>query len=49
MGFFGKESAPDKREEQIWGDINRAFSEPVSRADEVADFAATQGVPIWGI
>ena len=39
---FGKELPPDKREENAWGDINRAFSEPVARADDVADYAATQ-------
>jgi hypothetical protein len=41
--FYGKEPPLDKREEQVWGDINHAFSEPVARdADNVADYAATQ-------
>jgi hypothetical protein len=40
--FFGGEPLPGRREEQVWGDINRAFSEPVARADDVADYAATQ-------
>jgi len=39
---YGKEPPPGRREEQVWGDINRAFSEPVARADDVADYAATQ-------
>jgi len=39
---FGKELPPDKCEENAWGAINRAFSEPVARTDDVADYAATQ-------
>jgi hypothetical protein len=40
--FFEGEPAPDKREQRVWGDINRAFAEPVARADDLADYAATQ-------
>jgi hypothetical protein len=38
----GKEPEPEKREELVWGRINRAFSEPVTRIDDVADYAPTQ-------
>jgi hypothetical protein len=40
--FFEKEPSPEKREQRVWSDINRAFSEPVTRADDVADYAPTQ-------
>jgi RES domain-containing protein len=36
------ESNRDKWEEYVWGCINRAFSEPVARNDDVADYAPTQ-------
>ncbi|MGD1097006.1 MAG: RES family NAD+ phosphorylase [Bryobacteraceae bacterium] len=41
---FGEEREPEpgKREELVWGSINRAFSEPVTRIDDVADYAPTQ-------
>jgi len=38
---FG-EPNPDKREKLVWTHINRAFSEPVTRSDKVADYAPTQ-------
>jgi hypothetical protein len=38
---FG-EPAPEEREEIVWGHINRAFAEPVTRSDDVADYAPTQ-------
>src|ERR1017187_3368620 len=43
-GFYlgGGEPKPGKREEYVWGDINRAFSEPVTRTDDVAEYAPTQ-------
>jgi hypothetical protein len=42
--FLEGEPGPEKREESksIWGDINRAFSEPVTSTDNLADYAATQ-------
>ncbi len=40
--FFEKEPSPEKREERVWSDINRAFSEPVTRTDDVADYSPTQ-------
>jgi hypothetical protein len=38
----GKELEPGRREELVWGSINRAFSEPVTRTDDVAEYAPTQ-------
>ena len=38
----GGEPEPAKREEFVWGSINRAFSEPVMRNDDVAEYAPTQ-------
>lgn len=41
--FFGApEPEPDKREECVWGDINRAFSQPITRTDDVAEYVPTQ-------
>lgn len=37
-----QEPAPEKREERVWQDINRAFSEPATRLDDVAEYAPTQ-------
>ena len=41
---FGEDREPEpaKREELVWGSINRAFSEPVTRIDDVAEYAPTQ-------
>lgn len=36
------EPEPAKREELVWGSINRAFSQPVTRTDDVAEYAPTQ-------
>lgn len=33
---------PDEWENIVWGDINRAFSQPVTRTDDVAEYAPTQ-------
>jgi hypothetical protein len=33
---------PGEWESIVWGDINRAFSEPVTRNDDVAEYAPTQ-------
>lgn len=44
-GFFdsqGKEPSPALREEYVWGHINQAFSEPVTRNDDIAEYAPTQ-------
>jgi RES domain-containing protein len=42
--WFGtsEEPPPVKREEMVWRDINRAFSQPVTRNDDIAEYAATQ-------
>jgi hypothetical protein len=36
------EPEPGKREELVWGSINRGFSEPVTRQDDIAEYAPTQ-------
>ena len=36
------EPPPEKRETAVWGRINEAFSEPVDRTDDTADYAPTQ-------
>jgi hypothetical protein len=40
MGF--SKPKPERWEECVWVDINVAFSEPVTRADDVAEYAPTQ-------
>jgi len=40
--FLKKEPEPGKGEEGAWRDINWAFSEPVTRSDDVAEYAPTQ-------
>lgn len=45
QGFLdlqGREPDPAVREESVWGDINRAFSLPITRNDDVAEYAPTQ-------
>ncbi len=37
-----KDPNPDEWENIVWGDINRAFSQPVTRSDDVAEYAPTQ-------
>jgi RES domain len=37
-----KDPNPDEWENIVWGDINRAFSQPVARTDDVAEYAPTQ-------
>lgn len=37
-----KEPPPKKREESVWRDIDRAFANPVSPSDDVADYVPTQ-------
>ena len=36
------EPSPEKRENSVWHDIDRAFAEPVNRSDDLADYASTQ-------
>lgn len=40
--FFFKEPSPEKREEAVWLDIDRAFAKPVSPSDDLADYVPTQ-------
>jgi RES domain-containing protein len=41
FSYFDNKDEP-KREESVWNKINRAFSEPVTRTENVADYAPTQ-------
>jgi len=34
--------SPDKIDEIVWAEIDRAFAEPVTRTDDTAEYAATQ-------
>lgn len=36
------EPSPERREESVWYDIDRAFAKPVERNDNLADYAPTQ-------
>jgi len=40
--IFFEEPTPDQREKAVWGDIDEAFSEPVTSGDSTADYAPTQ-------
>jgi hypothetical protein len=40
--IYFKEPSEDERERAVWGHINNAFARPVSRSDDVADYAPTQ-------
>jgi hypothetical protein len=40
--FYFEEPGPEKKELAVWRDIDRAFSEPVTPNDRVADYAPTQ-------
>src|SRR3990172_2578820 len=40
--LYLEEPEPEKREEAVWIDIDRAFSEPVTTNDNVADYVPTQ-------
>lgn len=40
--YMDDEPSPAKRAEAVWAHIARAFREPVTRNDDVADYAATQ-------
>jgi len=42
LDLDGRDPGPDKWEEWVWQDINRAFSRPVTRTDDVAEYAPTQ-------
>lgn len=40
--YINHEPSVEKRAQAVWNDIARAFREPVTRDDDVADYAATQ-------
>jgi hypothetical protein len=40
--FFEREPPPRKREAAVWGQVSRAFREPVLRGDDRAGYAPTQ-------
>jgi hypothetical protein len=42
--YMDDEPSPAKRAEAVWVHIARAFREPVTRNDDVADYAATQAI-----
>lgn len=42
--FFPGEPKPKNREKAVWAAIDRAFSMPVTRAEDTADYAATQTI-----
>jgi hypothetical protein len=37
-----QEPTAEKRESSVWGHMNLAFSEPITRSDDIADYAPTQ-------
>jgi hypothetical protein len=39
---YAGEPEPLERQRQVWQDIDRAFSQPVTRTDDVASYAPTQ-------
>jgi RES domain-containing protein len=39
---YASEPKPEVREREVWRDIDRAFSQPVTSADNTADYAPTQ-------
>jgi hypothetical protein len=40
--IVGEDVPPEKIDDIVWASIDRAFAEPVTRADDTADYAATQ-------
>jgi hypothetical protein len=42
MMMYLREPEPEERERAVWRDIDRAFSRPVTRCDDTADYAPTQ-------
>ena len=39
---FNYEPSPEERNEAVWASIDRAFAEPMTRSDDLADYAPTQ-------
>ena len=42
LTFYHTEPAPAKREEAVWAEIDRSFSEPVNADESIAEYAPTQ-------
>ncbi len=42
MMLYLSEPEPEIREQEVWRDIDRAFSRPVTACDDTADYAPTQ-------
>ena len=42
IDIYWEEPSPQKRHERVWADINSAFSEPLDRRDDVAEYVPTQ-------
>jgi len=42
MIYGNSEPSPAEREQNVWGYINESYASPVTRADNVADYAPTQ-------
>jgi hypothetical protein len=42
MMMYLREPEPRERQRSVWRDIDRAFSQPVTRCDDTADYAPTQ-------
>jgi hypothetical protein len=40
--YYFEEPGPEGRQKAVWSDIDRAFSEPVTSNDNVADYVPTQ-------
>ena len=40
--LYRREPSPEKREEAVWSDIDRAFSQPITSTDDVAEYVPTQ-------
>jgi hypothetical protein len=44
MSIFLEQPPPPQIEKSVWGAIDRAFAEPVTRSDETAEYSATQAI-----
>ena len=42
LTFYFEEPSPQKRTAAVWRDIDRAFSQPINRSDDAANYAPTQ-------
>ncbi len=44
MHFYFDEPDPEEIERSVWGQIAKAFAEPMTRSDNLADYVATQTI-----